>query len=457
MQADSMDQILPNGENIVSRANTTYTIIKKINEGGQAQLFLVESDNKPYVLKVYKIGQGTKRQRKILERLVELGTPSRCFVWPIDLVDLKKYNTIGYIMDLIDKTVYSTLEDLLYEEDLTPKIFRDIIAAYLLSDAFFRLHIRGLIYADISWGNVWLNKDTGDVRISDCDNIIFSNEQSEIGGTLPFKAPEVILQELDSGKAQLSADTDRHSLAIILFHILFHHHPLEGLKENEYGVINTESQIKMYGKYPIFIYDPKNAENRPDETQGVVEFFWGKYPQFIKDLFITTFTDGLKNPQTGRPRTIIWRKNLLKLRDSVIYCSNPEQNCGIENFIDSNPSQKNSPKEYTCWNCEKKQKVPQKIIISGNGIFHTVNLNENMYLYKTHIDNSYNIEIKIGKIECMVKSNEKLIVIRNISSDNWLYSFADKRAEELAPGKAILAKENIRIQFPGGITGKFAA
>jgi serine/threonine protein kinase len=448
-----MDQILPNGEIVVSRSNTTYTVKKKFNQGGQAELYLVESDNKTYVLKVYFVGQGTKRQREILERLFELGTPSRCFIWPIDLVDLKKYNTIGYIMDYVDLTMYSTLEDLLFEEE-SPKLFRDIIAAYLLSDAFFRLHIRGFIHADISWGNVWLNRDTGDVRISDCDNIILSNEQSQIGGTLPFKAPEVILQELHSGRAQLSADTDRHSLAVVLFLILFHHHPLEGLKENEYGVINTDTQIKMYGKLPIFIYDPKNAGNRPDpETQGVVEFFWEKYPQVIKDLFITTFTDGLKNPQTGRPRTVIWRKKLLKLRDSIIKCSN----CSIENFIDADQSQKHNAQEYTCWNCEKMQKVPQKIIISGGGISHSVNLNEDMFLYKTHIDNSYNIEIKIGKIETKMKDTRKFIGIRNISSENWYYSVADKKPEELIPGKAIIASENIRIRFPGGVTGKFTS
>jgi len=83
-----MDQILSDGERVVSQSNT-YTVLKKINEGGQAQLYLVESDNKTYVLKVYKIGQGTKRQQKILARLLDLGSPSCCFVWPIELVDLK--------------------------------------------------------------------------------------------------------------------------------------------------------------------------------------------------------------------------------------------------------------------------------------------------------------------------------------------------------------------------------
>jgi hypothetical protein len=137
----------------------------------------------------------------------------------------------------------------------------------------------------------------------------------------------------------------------------------------------------------------------------------------------------------------------------MIKCSN----CGIENFIDTDRSQKQSPKEYTCWNCEKVQKVPQKIIISGGGISHMVNLNDGMFLYKTHIDNSYNIEIKIGKIECKMKDTRKFIGIRNISPENWSYSVADKKSDELIPGKAIIASENICIRFPGGVTGKFTS
>ena len=453
VRADTMDQILTDGEHVVSRSGTTYTIQRKINAGGQAELYLVTSDNQNYVLKVYYVGTGTKNQRKLLARLLDLTPPSRCFVWPIDLVDLKNYNTIGYIMDYLDTTNYSTLDDLLFEET-EPKLYRDVMSAFLLSDSFFRLHIRGLIHADISGGNVWINRETGDVRISDCDNIIFSNERSEIGGTWDFKAPEIILQELDSGRSNLSADTDRHSLAVVLFLILFHHHPLEGKKENEYGVINTATKIEMYGKHPIFIYDPKNTENRPDpDTQGVVEYFWEKYPQFIKDLFLETFTVGLKNPKTGRTREIIWRKNFLKLRDSVIRCSI----CGCDNFREPERSNERNQKEFVCWGCETLQKFPPQLVISGSGIVHTINLNEGMFIYKTHIDNSYTIDVKIGRIEGKTIDNTKFMGIRNISSETWSFSVANKTAEELSPGKAILAREDIRIRFPGGIMGTFIA
>jgi eukaryotic-like serine/threonine-protein kinase len=450
-----MDQILPNGELVVSRGKTTYKVLKKLKEGGQAEIYLVESDNKNYVLKVYFEHQATENQRKILVNLLGLNPPSRCFIWPIDLVELKKYHTFGYIMDYVDTKSYSTLEDLLYDDEETDvKLYRDIIAAYLLSDSFFRLHIRGLIHADISSGNVWINKITGDIKISDCDNIIFSNQQSDIGGTLPFKAPEVILQELDAGRAQLSADTDRHSLAVALFMILFHHHPFEGQKENEYGVINQATMIEMYGKNPIFIYDPKNTENRPDpDTQAVVEFFWERYPQFTKDLFIESFTSGIKNPKTGRVRETIWRKKILKLRDSIVRCPA----CGNDNFFDVENSEKKIPANYICWACEKTQKVPQKLTINGSGISHTIYLNENMFLYKTHIDNSYTIETKIGKIESTMIKDKKFFGIRNVSSEKWHFSFADNVVKELSPGKAIIAAENIRIRFPGGISGTFTS
>lgn len=447
-----MGQLIPDGERVSSRSNTVYEVKKKINEGGQAEIYLVDSGNRSYVLKVYHKGQGTIQQKKILERLLDLKPPSRSFVWPIDLVDLKKFGTIGYTMPYIDTNTYSTLCELLYEEIDKPEIYRDIIAAYLLSDSFFRLHIRGLLHADISATNVWINRENGDIRIFDCDNIIFSNEQSSVGGTLPFKAPEIIREELDSGISSPSAYTDRHSLAVTLFIVLFHHHPLKGEKEIEYGVSNEHTKVKLYGEHPVFIYDPHDASNRPNpEFHATVDYYWSKYPEFIKNLFITTFTEGLKDPKNGRTGEIIWRKNLLKLRDSIMLCSN----CKAENFIYSGNGRNSGKKEYMCWFCDKTQKVPPQLTISGRGISHTINLNEGTYLYKTHIDNSYNIEEKVGLVEVRSKGDPITLGLKNISTSEWKYSIGNSELRIIPPQKGIIVKQGITIQFPGGVIGKF--
>ena len=55
------------------------------------------------------------------------------------------------------------------------------------------------------------------------------NQQiGEIGGTLGFMAPEIVL-----GTAKPSTNTDLFSLAILLFYLLNIHHPLEGKLEAE--------------------------------------------------------------------------------------------------------------------------------------------------------------------------------------------------------------------------------
>jgi eukaryotic-like serine/threonine-protein kinase len=357
-------------------------------------------------------------------------------------------------MDYIDNARYKPLEDVVFDDEEFGKPFRDITTAFRLSDAIFRLHIRGLIYCDLSLTNIWMNAESGEIKIIDNDNIIFSNEASGIGGTKDFQAPEVILQELASGRAQLSADTDRHSLVNVLFHILFHGHPFRGQREIELKVDNDETATDLFGKNPIFIYDPSNTKNRPNpEVHAVVDFYWPQYPPFIRELFIKTFTNGLKDPVNGRIRESIWRKNLLRLRDSVIRCSA----CGADYMLDADPSEPHHPGEYACSSCGTLQKVPKRLIISGRGVSHGIYLNENMYLYQTHIDNSYNIDTRIGQFESRTKGDIKMIGIRNISQTTWSYAVAGKQSQNLAPGKAVVASADIQIQFPGGITGTFTS
>lgn len=44
---------------------------------------------------------------------------------------------------------------------------------------------------------------------------------------------------------------------------------------------------KIYGEEPVFIFDPTDDSNRPNEKvhSGVIEL-WNCIPQYMKDLFI---------------------------------------------------------------------------------------------------------------------------------------------------------------------------
>jgi hypothetical protein len=55
---------------------------------------------------------------------------------------------------------------------------------------------------------------------------------------------------------------------------------------------------KLYGAEPVFIFDPNDHSNEP--VPGLHDnalAFWPIYPQFLRDLFIQSFTAGIRDPE----------------------------------------------------------------------------------------------------------------------------------------------------------------
>jgi hypothetical protein len=86
---------------------------------------------------------------------------------------------------------------------------------------------------------------------------------------------------------------------------------------------------KLYGTEPLFIFDPNDDANAPDpQYHRNALAFWTVYPRFLRDLFTKAFTEGITDPQHGRVRESNWRTVMVRLRDSIIYCTH----CNAENF-----------------------------------------------------------------------------------------------------------------------------
>ena len=101
-------------------------------------------------------------------------------------------------------------------------------------------------------------------------------------------SPEVV-----RGDALPSTRTDLFSLAILLFYMLYVHHPLEGKRESEIKCFDLPAMTKLYGTDPVFIFDPKNRSNEP--VPGYHDnaiAFWPIYPQFIRDRFTQVLPRG---------------------------------------------------------------------------------------------------------------------------------------------------------------------
>ena len=92
-----------------------------------------------------------------------------------------------------------------------------------------------------------------------------------------------------------NTDTDRHSLAVLLFYSLFLGHPLEGAR-TEAGLRDAQWLLTHFGTAPVFCMHPDDDSNRPGD---IVRQYWDIYPRFLRDLFVQAFVRGIDTP--GRP------------------------------------------------------------------------------------------------------------------------------------------------------------
>jgi len=436
-----MGQLFSKGQTIRSPSGIEYKVEEFLGGGGQGEVYKVSSLGKQWALKWTLSSIAPEEQeehKRSIESLISKGSPTEKFLWPLALVTSDDTQGFGYIMPLRPHNYYELTEWL--QQKIHPNFFSLSTAGFNLADNFFYLHINGLAYMDISLGNVFLDPRTGDVLICDNDNVTINKSKTKIQGTMRFKAPEVVRRE-----AMPSTDTDRFSLAVLLFYMLFLHHPLEGKKSEEIPV-DLSYDMLVFGKDPIFIFDPNNKTNTPDPRyqKNPLEI-WPIYPQFIKDLFTRTFTDGLKDTQNGRVTEAEWKSAFLKLRDSIIHCPK----CRAETFYDIETLKKTGNPLPKCWHCKSDIPLPPRIEI-GNLI---VMLTRNTKLFQYHIEPlSYDIKTMIAEISIHPK-NPNIWGLKNMSDRPWLITKADNSKIELPPGKNFPLSNGSVINF-GKVQGK---
>jgi serine/threonine protein kinase len=162
-----------------------------------------------------------------------------------------------------------------------------------LTDDFHALHSRGLCYKDISLGNLFLEPCSGRILICDNDNVdVDGRDPGGVLGTPGFIAPEVLM-----GTARPSANSDLHSLAVLIFRLLTRHDPFRGAMELEIRCLDEPARRRLYGEDPVFIFDPNDQRNRPDpELHSAALLTWPIYPAALQALFVQTFGPGLHEP-----------------------------------------------------------------------------------------------------------------------------------------------------------------
>jgi DNA-binding helix-hairpin-helix protein with protein kinase domain len=417
---------------------------KLLGAGGQGEVYDVSCNSKHFALKWYFKGSATETQKKILDKLIEKGSPTKneeqdIFLWPEDLIYLSKDKPFGYIMELRPKQ-YKGIVDLM-KCRTNPTFLNLIKACYNITKGYLKLHEQGYQYRDISFGNAFFDPDTGNVKICDNDNVTPNGaKEGGIKGTPRFMAPEIV-----RGEAKPSRNTDRFSLAVLLFYMLMVSHPLEGKAEASIKCMDPAAMLKIYGTNPVFIYDPDNGSNRPvpGYQQNAIEF-WKLYPQYIKDLFIQSFTVGLNTP-AKRVTENQWLEALAKLMSGIVICPS----CGRENFFDEVKGKEG----HTCWGCQKNIKIGSQIVIGKGKKQIRIPINSETKVYSHHINGDFDMDTIVGEVVSHPTDPTKW-GLRNKTQSNWTYIKADGTQIAVASEKAAAIAKNVKIDF-GTVEGVF--
>lgn len=433
-----MNEILKLGQKVCTESSgITCTVELFLGGGGQGEVYQANLGGKPIALKWYfpDYLQLDSQQRERLETVIQSGAPSDRFLWPMELASAPDAAGFGYIMPLREPR-YKGMVDLM-KRRIEPNLRALATAGFELADSFFQLHAKGLCYRDISFGNVFFDPDTGNVLICDNDNVSVDGEgKSGVLGTPRFMAPEVVC-----GEALPSRQTDLFSLSVLLFYMFMVNHPLEGKREAQIMSLDLPAMSKLYGTEPIFIFDPKDDSNRPvSGYQNNALAFWPIYPQFLRGLFTRAFTDGIRDPQNGRVGEGEWRSAMVRLRDSIVYCSY----CSVENFYDADALKATGGHPGYCWSCERQLQLPPRIRIGKN----VVMLNYDAQLCPHHVDDRklYDFSQPVAAVTQNPK-NPSIWGIKNCSNEKWVITTAEGNIKDVEPGRTVTIAIGTKINF----------
>ena len=411
----------------------TIKIDSYLDSGGQADIYIVDYAGSKKVLKWYKPEEMRSPDEfyKNLKNNIDRGSPDSVFLWP-EAVTERTEGSFGYIMELAPEGYY-TLSKLLASKKYNFKSFKAMTEACIkITNAFRILHNNGYSYQDLNDGNFFINPVTGDVRIGDNDNVVEYGHNSGVLGKPRYMAPKIVV-----GRGTVLPDTqsDRYSLAMILFLILFTQHPLEG-KRWLVPCLTDEYAEHLYGTDPLFIYDPADSGNAPVAHihKNVVER-WDYIPTYLKEAFIHAFSqDALKFP-ARRPIELDWLKVLCRFRSDIVKCPA----CDNEVFI-------NNASTTRCDACNAPVPITNSIQLRD----YPITVASGSRIYKCQLG-TCNADEALNPVGIVVANanNPSALGLKNKTSLTLTATTPSGKIKHVAPNEIIPIKSGISIDVYG--------
>jgi hypothetical protein len=415
-----------------------------LGAGGQGAVYAVAIEGTRFALKWYHddIASIDRTLRARLSRAIGIGPPTDRFLWPIDLVEIAGSNSFGYVMPLRDGG-YNGMRDLIARppKRVDLPLGRRVMVCLRIAQNFLELHARGFCYQDINFGNIFFHTQTGDILICDNDNVDVDGMDAAVFGTRKFMAPEVVRRE-----TLPSTKTDLFSMAVLFFYIIHSWHPLDGRRENEVQIMDSSAETSLYGRNPVFIFDPNDQSNGPvPGVHDAIVARWNSLTPAIRSLFTRSFTVGLRQPGE-RVLEPEWRTNFARMVDGCVTC----QHCRY----DQAPRQ--GVKGQTlmptvCVACGRPMALPPVLLIGRD----TITLGPGVGIAIHHIDPDRVVDFNTmaGIVE-EHPTNKAVWGLRNLMRNAWKVTLADGSSVTVDPGRAVRIMDETTVDF-GRRTGRF--
>ena len=425
---------LKRGATLKTLEGESLQVVDILGEGGQGFIYRIRFRQEYYALKWYKKIESQRFYDNIQENIAR-GSPASTFLWPIAVTERDERGGFGYVMET-KPDAYKDFSLFILNRVRFSSFASVVNAALQITASFKTLHNKGLSYQDLNDGNFFINPETGDVLIGDNDNVAHDGENLGIQGKPRYVAPEVVM-------SQHKPDTfsDRFSLAVILFLLLFRNHPLAGQRDVD-GDDPDENELNLYCKSPVFIFDPDDSSNRPKPGIHVnAPKFWAVFPSYVQDLFQKAFHKSLmRQDGSNREDRIIerdWLKVLVRLRRDLFFCPD----CGGLTFYPR------EGQDAVCINCKRQIEQPAFLEIRGQRIPLQPGLR--LYRYDIDPDNDFTVD-NIKKEIGLVVQNQKdtrIWGLKNLTDMPWYRRSPGGKEEVRMKGEVIPVIRNNSIKF----------
>lgn len=226
-----------------------------------------------------------------------------------------------------------------------------------------------------------------------------------------------------------NSDTDRMSMAIILYRIFMQDHPFEGIRGRKFPCMSDKYEKRYYGTEAVFVFDKQNDTNRPDPmiTKNH-EKLWKICPPKLKDAFQTALSYEAIHDPKARMSDKEWKEILLDIRrELLVYISDKQD---YDYYYDASILQKAGL---------SKPKIA--VLQFGDGSEYLICRHKDLYLADEMVPTAKGVLYKNSK------TGTGEFGLRNVSNSTWMLTTNSGNLKQIAPGEDMPLREGMHIRF----------